>query len=440
MSEAVRRRDLLRTAGVTAGLGITASSLVSCSESENSKKNASAGGAGTAAQEKDAPMTTLADAIVAFDGEHQAGIETPSQAQLSMVGFDLKSDITIDGLRNLMALWTEDARNLCTAEAPLGSLEPELVEIPANLTITCGWGEGVFKLLGDKSLKPGWLEPIKKFKRDKLDEEWGQTDLVLQICCDDPAMAAHAMRHMVRASANYADVSWVQQGFNNAHGSLEKGATPRNLFGQKDGTVNPREPEDYADQVWIEDSSLGNDDGHDWMAGSTAMVIRRIRMNLDTWEQLDRTSRENAIGRTLDTGAPLNNPDGDEFEAVDPGATDKFGLPMVDPKSHVARARPVKGHPEQMLRRRPFNYSLPPNPKDNADGQLSNVGLIFVCFQKDPKKQFEAIQERLDEADILNTWITHIGSSVYWVPPGTAASASQGRDTYWGQSVLEAVT
>ena len=35
------------------------------------------------------------------------------------------------------------------------------------------------------------------------------------------------------------------------------------------------------------------------------MVVRRIRMNVDTWEKLDRSSRENAVGRKLDTGAPL---------------------------------------------------------------------------------------------------------------------------------------
>ena len=41
-------------------------------------------------------------------------------------------------------------------------------------------------------------------------------------------------------------------------------------------------------------------------------------------------------------------------------------------------------------------------------------------------------QNSQDEADRLNEWITHIGSAVYYVPPGTG----EGRDSYRGQSVL----
>ena len=80
------------------------------------------------------------------------------------------------------------------------------------------------------------------------------------------------------------------------------------MFGQKDGTVNPRSEEDFAAQVWI-------DEGPKWAQGGTAMVVRRIRMNVDTWEKLDRSSRENAVGRKLDTGAPLTGEE--EFDAAD---------------------------------------------------------------------------------------------------------------------------
>ena len=97
-------------------------------------------------------------------------------------------------------------------------------------------------------------------------------------------MNTYALRHMVRAGEHYASVKWLQQGFINAYGSQEKGATARNMFGQKDGTVNPRSEEDFAAQVWI-------DKGPQWANGGTAMVVRRIRMNVDTWEKLDRSSR-----------------------------------------------------------------------------------------------------------------------------------------------------
>ena len=90
------------------------------------------------------------------------------------------------------------------------------------------------------------------------------------------------------------------------------------------------------------------------------------------------------------------------------------------------------------------NYNLPPAPESE---ELSNAGLIFITFQKDPETQFIPVLKRLDEADRLNEWITHIGSAVYWVPPGTSigettsggetpAGADGQRDSYWGQSVL----
>lgn len=356
----------------------------------------------------------LQQAIVEFDGPHQAGIATPTQASLNLIGFNLKDGVDKEGLNRLMRLWTEDARELAGGRTPLGSLEPEMNEWPANLTFTVGFGERVFDIAAPEA-KPGWLHDIPAMRRDQLRDEWGQTDLALQICADDPVMCAWAMRHMTRAAADYLDTAWVQQGFMNAYAAIPQGQTPRNLFGQIDGTVNPYEEDEYNEQVWAAD-------------GSTSLVVRRIAMHLDEWEMLDRTSREEAVGRKLDDGAPLTG--GDEFTEPDMDAIDGYGLPVIDRNSHMARSRPPADHPEQRFKRRPYNYNLPPEP---GSGEMSNAGLIFIAFQKDPDLQFTPVLERLDEADRLNEWITHIGSSVYWVPPGTGA---EGGDAYWGQSVL----
>lgn len=103
------------------------------------------------------------------------------------------------------------------------------------------------------------------------------------------------------------------------------------------------------------------------------MVVRRIHMNLDTWEELDRAAREASTGRKLDTGAPMHGTD--EFDPVDLEARDSFGLKAIDPSSHVARAHPPKDHPEQKILRRPFNFNLAPSP-DNP-GELSNASTRF---------------------------------------------------------------
>lgn len=403
------RRELM------AGGAFAASALVvaSCARGEEADPVSQATSGEKGASVSGAP---LADAIVPFDGEHQAGVQTPSQAHVNLVGFNLKDGAGQRGARNLMRLWTEDARALCTAETPRGSLEPEMTQTPANLTVTCGWGESFFAKIGAQ--KPEWLGDVRSYTRDKLRPEWGQTDVVLQICCDDQLTASHVLRHMVRSGASYADVAWVQQGFLNANGSLEDGETPRNVFGQKDGTVNPKTDADFVEQVWIEDGPF---------KGGTAMVVRRIDMNMETWEEVDRNAREISIGRTLDNGAPLSGTE--ENDPVDLEARDKYGLKAIDPTSHVARAHPPADHPEQVILRRPYNFDLAPSPE--RPGELSNSGQIFICFQKNPREQFEPIQARLDEVDQLNTWITHVGSAMYYVVPGTQGGTS------WGENLLK---
>lgn len=371
-------------------------------------------------------------ATVTFDGEHQAGIATPEQANLNLVAFNVRDGMDRAAVRRLMRVWTEDARTLTQGGAPLGSLEPELADTPANLTITCGFGPRLFELIDAVDQRPEWLAPLPEFSRDQLEERWGQSDLVLQICADDPLTVSYATRHMIRSGVDYVQTGWVQQGFLDAHGTQPREETPRNLFGQKDGTENLATKPELDEHVWI-------NEGPGWAHGGTAMVVRRVFLNMDTWEILDRNSREVAMGRDLAEGAPLSG--ADEFDEPDFAATDHTGLPVIDPASHIARARAPETNPEQVIRRRPFNYDLPPDPELSQAMEtegvpvLSNSGQVFICFQRDPLRQFVPIQQRLDEMDRLNQWISHIGSAVYVLPPGVSRS-EPGRDSYWGAALL----
>ncbi|WP_225990210.1 Dyp-type peroxidase [Corynebacterium sp. 11A] len=407
-SGGVNRRAFLSGATtLAAGAG-----LASCARGQDNSE------AGAAAANKDV-STRLRHATVDFDGPHQAGIATSKQARVAVCAFTVRPNSTIEDMQRLFRLWTMDARRLTQGVPPLGDLEEELSEIPANLTITAGVGERFFDIIGRPDLRPEWLHPIPAFSRDQLDPKWGEADIVLQICADDGLTLAHAMRHMVRSGDRYVTVKWIQQGFSNADGTVTADTTQRNLFGQIDGTVNPHTEEEYEEQVWI-------DEGPEWMRGGSCMVLRRIAMNIDTWEILDRGSRELSVGRTLDNGAPLTG--GDEHSPADFEATDKFGLPVIDPMSHMARSHPPADKPQQKILRRPYSYDLQPEP---GSEQLSNSGLLFICFQKNPDEQFTPIQRRLDEGDRLNQWITHIGSSVFFIFPGTT------EDDYWGRGLLE---
>ncbi|HHU44093.1 MAG TPA: Dyp-type peroxidase [Actinomycetales bacterium] len=370
--------------------------------------------------EEEEELLPLEEAKVPFDGEHQAGISTPPQADLWLIAFDVKDDVDRARLRGMMRLWTADARRMSQGIPPKTDLEPEMYTAPANLTFTVGFGAGFFDAIDRVDERPEWLGPLPEYQTDELRDEWNDGDLCLQICCDDPLMLSHAARWMIKNAAPFLDIKWVQTGFLNALGAREPEATPRNRFGQLDGTVNPRGEEDFDKVVWIES-------GPDWLRGGSAMVVRRIEMDIDGWDILDRPSREEVAGRTLDTGAPLGGTD--EFEPVDLEATDEYGLPIIDRNSHVARSMPPKEYPNQRILRRVYNYDLPPEP----DGRFtSNTGLIFICYQKNPLEQFHPIQERLAERDRLNEWIFHIGSAVFAMPRGTSDP-----EEYWAQDLLE---
>jgi deferrochelatase/peroxidase EfeB len=45
------------------------------------------------------------------------------------------------------------------------------------------------------------------------------------------------------------------------------------------------------------------------------------------------------------------------------------------------------------------------------------VSLFFVCFQRDPERQFVAIQRRLGTSDALSEYVQHTGSGVFAALP-----------------------
>lgn len=352
------------------------------------------------------------DQTVPFYGIHQAGVDTAAQAHATFIGLDLRDEVDVDALRRLMRVLSDDAARLTQGVAALADSEPELAVSPARLTVTFGFGPGAVARSGRPS--PAWLAPLPPFTIDRLRPEYGEGDVLLQVAADDPLTVAHAVRMLLKDSRSFATVRWVQHGFRRAHGTVAPGTTMRNLFGQVDGTSNPAPgTADFDRVVW---------NGEGWMAGGTSVVIRRIAMNLDTWDHVDRIGREQSVGRTLDTGAPLTG--SDEHEEPDFDAVDGLGFPVIPEYSHMRRAR--TDNPAQRIFRRAYNYDDPP------DGdEVSNAGLIFVAYQADVAAQYTPLQRRLDELDLLNTWTTPIGSAVFAIPPGCEPGG------YIGQTLLD---
>lgn len=355
--------------------------------------------------------------VVPFFGEHQAGVTARPGAFASFVALDLEHGVSRERLAAWMRLLTDDAVRLTQGRAALADVEPELAATPAGLTITVGFGPGfVDRARGDK---PQWLAPLPAFGIDRLLDQWSGGDVLLIVAADEPVTVAHALRMLLKDSRSFASLRWRQDGFRRAYGSDPHGMTMRNLFGQVDGTANLRPDSAYFDAaVWA------HDDAPAWLAGGTSFVLRRIAMDLDAWDEVDRVARENTIGRRLDTGAPLTG--GAEHDPVDLEAVKENGLPVISSVAHARRARaadPAKG-----IVRLAYNFEERAQAEATA---LSSSGLLFGSWQADVTEQFVPIQRALDEADLLNVWTTPIGSAVFAIPPGCQEGG------YLGQSLLE---
>jgi dye decolorizing peroxidase len=385
--ERLSRRRLL-AGGAIAGAGAAAAVTVDLSAS------------GATLSQQDEELN--GEATIPFHGPHQAGIEMVPQAHQNLVALQLREEVTKDDLVRLLRILTDDAARMTQGIYALADSEPEFASTPARLTVTIGFGPAVVRLVRGEVAVPTWLEPLPPFTIDRLEPEWNDGDLLLQIASDDPITLAHSTRMLLKDSRTFATVKWQQTGFRNAHGSLAPGMSMRNLLGQIDGTVNPAPGSDeFANTVWSD---------HDWLAGGTTMVVRRIEMLLDKWDRLDRSGREASVGRRMDNGAPLTGElehDEPDFEATTP-----VGFPVIAEFAHVRRAR---HNGEEKIFRRGYNYDL-----GGSGTQVSDAGLVFTSFQADLYAQFLPIQQRLAALDLLNEWIVPIGSAVFAIPPGTS--------------------
>lgn len=376
--------------------------------------------------------------VAEFHGAHQAGIVTPAQDRLHFAAFDVTTTARAD-LVDLLRAWTDAARRLTTGAAiglhgATGGpyLAPpedtgEALDLAASrLTITIGFGPTLFRTadgddrFGLADRQPKALRELPHFRGDNLDAARSRGDLCVQACADDPQVAVHAIRNLARIGFGAAAVRWSQLGFGRTSSTTTAQRTPRNLFGFKDGTANPKaEDADLLDRfVWVD---RADDPSSPWLAGGSYLVARRIKMQIHTWDRTSLQEQEAVIGRDKLEGAPLSG--GTEFTAPDFAAPGKDG-PLVPVDSHLHLAHPAHNAGSQLLRRG-YNFT------DGSDGLGHlDAGLFFVAFTRDPDRHFIALQTNLARSDRLNEYIQHTGSALFAVPPGVGPTG------YVGETLL----
>jgi deferrochelatase/peroxidase EfeB len=377
------RRGFLRSASLT-GLGAgtaTAGALLA--------------GQGQAAAAEGA----VAGAAIAFHGEHQAGIATPAQTHLQFAALDLVSPSVAD-LRDLMRAWSRAAALMASGKAigpvetgakPGGDTGEALGLRPANLTMTFGFGPSLFgngDRFGLAKRRPAPLVDLPAFRADALRPPISGGDLGVQVCADDPQVAFHAVHELIRLAAPAARPRWLLAGFGRT-GNSRRQSMPRNLMGFFDGTAN----------IKVEDTKVMNNSvwaagpgSPAWIHGGSYLVARRIEIALGSWDKTAVTRQERTIGRHKASGALLGD------------------VPL---HAHILVSSPGANNGAKILRRG-YSYT---DGIDHASGAPA-TGLMFLCYQRDPRRQFIPIQHQLAARDSLNQFITHVGSAIFACPPG----------------------
>ncbi|WP_171164856.1 iron uptake transporter deferrochelatase/peroxidase subunit [Streptomyces sp. I05A-00742] len=403
------RRRLLGTAGAVGAGGLVAGSLAGASVAEAVRKDAE-------------PLSGVGSAAVPFHGAHQAGIADPVQAHGHLVAFDLAPGADRKAAAALLRRWSATAAELAEGRAPKGDDTGIALDAgPSSLTVTFGFGRTFFDRTGLKDRRPAALEPLPAFTQDALDPRRSDGDLWVQIGADDTLVAFHALRLLQKQAGDAVRLRWQMNGFNRAQGATPRPMTQRNLMGQIDGTNNPKPSDDTFDtRVFVPSDHKGADA---WMAGGSYAVVRRIRMLLDSWDNLSLERQERVIGRRKSDGAPLSG--GTETTPVDLEKIGPDGALAIAGDAHVRVAAPESNRGAAMLRRA-FSYH-----DGYRDDGAPDAGLLFVAWQADPMKGFVPVQRKLDRGDGLSRFLKHESSGLFAVPGGCAEGE------YVGQRLLE---
>lgn len=363
--------------------------------------SAAAGFVGVASTENKAGEIE-ASGILSQLGNTQNGVELHPQKFSNFIALDIRHETTKDLMQAWMTVITDDINRLTKGQALLADSQPELSIQQSNLTITVGFGPLLFEKLNILDRAPQGFKKLPSFTIDQLEDRFSDGDVLFHVASNSKLHLEHVTRALVRDSNYFATVKWIQSGF----ASIDSNSplkSQRNLMGQIDGTDNPQFGTPFFKEVVWADS------GPSWYINGTMLVLRRIQMNLDTWDQMEAPQKEEVIGRKLTNGAPLSG-----IKETDPlilDAKDANGLSKIPPFSHVARARSAEG--DLAIFRRPFNYT----DGFDASGAV-RAGLLWTAYAKDAFKQYVPIQERLAKFDLLNKWTTPVGSAIFAFPGG----------------------
>jgi deferrochelatase/peroxidase EfeB len=389
-----------------------------------------------------------------FWGPHQGGIVNVIQHHTYFAAFDVVTTRRAEVIRLLKA-WTLASARMAAGETaqPLASglqlavppaetasagngydLPPEgpqsadsgeaIGMSPSRLTLTFGFGAGLFlkdgqDRFGLASRRPAALVDMPLFPGDQMVDQRTGGDISVQACAEDPQVAFHAVRQLARIGEGVVRLRWVQTGFRTLSGS-------RHLLGfSVEGMENPSvsDPKVMEKTVWC------GSEGPAWMEGGSYVVARRIRFAIEHWDHMPAEYQERAMG-----GGKFNGP----APAIAFRSAAANGGAHPDQPDHLPSHMDLAAPEAATLYRRSYSFN------DGLDftaerwppwrqGLEYDVGMLFLCYQKDPRTGFIRMYQRLASKDfMMNQFWTHEGGGLFACPPGAAEGG------YIGQKLFEA--
>lgn len=378
-----------------------------------------------------------------FWGEHQGGVVTKPQHFVYFAVFDLTTSKREDVVQLLKA-WTAASARMAQGESaqPLGSglqlavppaplkgedadaaTDPklmsadtgEVLEMPASrLTITFGFGAGLFTKdgkdrFGLASRRPEQLVDMPSFGAiDQISDANSGGDIAIQACAEDPQIAFHVVRQLARIAKGVAQIRWVQTGYRPMNGD-------RHLLGFSAEEKVPGMNAPEAKTIWV-----GNE-GASWMRGGTYIVARRVRFAIEHWDEMPQAYQEQAIGSMKHHERPASS-----------ATTATGNLVAEESAPHLA----VVSSGRDAMLRRSYSYNDGVNLTTERwppwrQGLEYNAGMLFICFQRDPRTGFIGVFNEMAKRDLkLNQFWTHETSGLFAVPRGAKEGEYIGQDLF----------
>ncbi|GII88846.1 iron-dependent peroxidase [Sphaerisporangium siamense] len=292
--------------------------------------------------------------------------------------------------------------DIVEAEPFFRRLKDSTLMLPASIEVTVGLGASLF----DKEIpleRPRQLRLMPPFPGDLLNPKSTHGDVLIQICSETPEKVRSATQYLLDRIPGH-EIRWSAHGFRNDNREENGRALTRNSLGFMEGHGNPdRRGSRRAFHDMIEVSDAGEPA---WARHGTYQVVRLIRLAQKLWDADPVDVQEKIIGRRRD---------GTRLDGVAPfddmpftGDADGSITPL---DSHVRRANPhLPGIEPPPMLRRSFSYGRGEDAFGNVD-----EGLLFVCYQADLARGFEAVQRRL-AGEALSRYMLTTGGGYFFVP------------------------